>query len=101
MFVHHVAFWLKAGLSEAEIHQFEKGVKSLETIKEHIVLSNVGKPAGTDRPVIDTSYSYALLLVFKDRENQDAYQVHPTHEHFVDTCKHLWDKVWIYDSVTI
>ena len=28
----------------------------------------VGKPAPTDRPVIDRSYSYALTVVFKDIE---------------------------------
>ena len=98
MFVHHVAFWLKENLSETEIQNFEIGVKSLLEIKEHLIFANVGAPAPTRRPVIESGYSYVLLLVFKDIENHDAYQVHPIHEKFVEGCKQYWDKVLIFDS---
>ncbi|PWV53801.1 Dabb family protein [Chitinophaga sp. S165] len=100
MFVHVVNFWLKPGLSEADIKKFEEGVQSLKVI-ESLVMFNVGKPASTDRPVIDRSYSYCELTVFNDEAGHDVYQKHPVHLAFVENCKHLWDKVLIYDSETI
>jgi len=100
MFVHHVFFWLKENLSAAEVKQFEDGVMSLLPI-EHIKFGDIGRPATTDRPVIDRSYSYSLLLVFENKAAHDAYQPHPIHQKFVETCSPLWDKVLIYDAETI
>jgi hypothetical protein len=100
MFVHVVNFWLKPGLSEADIKKFEEGVQSLKVI-ESLVMFNIGKPAATDRPVIDKSYSYCELTVFNDEAGHDVYQQHPVHLAFIENCKHLWEKVLIYDSETI
>ncbi|MDX2191599.1 MAG: Dabb family protein [Bacteroidota bacterium] len=99
-FVHIVNFWLKPNLSPSEINAFEAGVKSLEKI-DSLIYYNLGKPASTDRPVIDRSYSYCLLTVFKDLAGHDVYQEHPIHLAFVDSCKKYWDKVLIYDSETV
>jgi len=100
MFVHVVNFYLKAGLSEADIKRFEEGLKSLGSI-ESLVVYNVGKPADTDRPVIDRSYSYCELAVFKDKAGHDAYQVAPAHLDFVENNQQYWEKVVIFDSETI
>jgi hypothetical protein len=100
MFVHHVFFWLKEGLSSADIQLFENTVSTLPGIS-HVKLGDLGKPAATNRPVIDTSYSYSLLLVFEDQEKHDLYQVDPVHEKFVATCSSLWSKVLIYDSESL
>lgn len=99
MFIHHVFFWLKEGLSEADVQQFETGVRSLLTIPT-VRFGDVGKPAATDRPIIERSYSYSLLTVFDDEEGHNAYQVPASdiHKKFVDGCQHLWDRVLIYDS---
>lgn len=100
MFVHHVFFWLKEDLSQADIQKFEETVKTLPGIS-HVKSGDVGKPASTNRPVIDTSYSYSLLLMFDNQEKHDSYQVDPTHQKFIDTCSSFWSKVLIYDSETI
>lgn len=100
MFVHHVFFWLIEGLSEEDIQKFEEGVSSLLKI-EHVKTGDVGKPASTDRPVIERSYSYSLLLIFEDKAAHDAYQPHLEHKAFVEGCSHLWDKVLIYDSESV
>jgi hypothetical protein len=100
MFVHVVNFWLTKGVSDAERQQFVEGVKSLENIATTTTF-NVGTPAKTDRPVIDSSYDYCLLTIFNDIEGHDVYQVHPIHLKFIDECKHLWEKVLIYDSETV
>ncbi|MDQ1088846.1 MULTISPECIES: Dabb family protein [unclassified Siphonobacter] len=100
MFVHVVNFWLKEGLSAEDRAKFEEGVSSLKNV-EGIEVFNVGKPAATDRPVIDRSYDYCLLTVFKDEAAHDVYQVAPIHLKFVETCKQYWDRVLIYDSESI
>jgi hypothetical protein len=99
MFVHHVFFWLKPGLSDADIQQFETGVRTLLTIPS-VKFGDVGKPASTARPIIERSYSYSLLTVFENKEGHDAYQppVSEVHQRFVDECQHLWERVLIYDS---
>lgn len=97
MFVHHVFFWLKEDLQPADIQKFEETVNTLPGIS-HVKFGDVGKPAPTNRPVIDRSYSYSLLLVFENESKHDSYQVDPVHENFVNTCASLWSKVLIYDS---
>ena len=100
MFVHVVNFWLKKGLSEEEIQQFEAGVLSLEKV-ETVKDFNVGKPASTDRPVIDRSYDYCLLTTFVDEAGHDYYQTAPFHLEFIKNCAQYWDRVLIYDSESI
>lgn len=99
-FVHVVNFYLKPDLSAADVRAFEEGVSSLGKI-ESLLVFNVGKPANTDRPVIDRSYSYCLLTVFNDEAGHDVYQEHPVHLKFIESCNHLWEKVVIFDSETI
>lgn len=98
MFVHAVYFWLKNTLSDQERSEFTKELKALATI-ETIQHCYIGKPADTDRAIIDSSYSYALVIIFADRAAHDAYQDHPTHDRFRETCAPFWEKVQIYDSV--
>ncbi len=100
MFVHHVFFWLKPACNADEIQQFESCVSSLKNIT-HVHSADIGKPASTDRPVIDRTYSYSLLLIFDSIEKHDTYQVDPVHLKFVADCSHLWDRVQIYDSESI
>lgn len=100
MFVHHVLFWLKDDLSADDIQLFEKSVQSLLSI-DTVKFGDVGKPAVSDRPVVDSSYSYSLLTVFDTKEDHDAYQPHPVHKQFLDTCARMYAKVLVYDSETI
>lgn len=97
-FAHIVNFWLRKDLSAEERSQFEAGVRSLGTI-ETVDFFHLGTPASTDRPVIDRSYDYCLVCIFKNQDDHDAYQVDPIHDRFRETCGPLWDKVLIYDSV--
>src|SRR5688572_2605914 len=100
MFVHHVFFWLKEDITKEEIQKFKDTVKTLLTI-DVVKFGDVGAPSSTDRPVIERSYSYSLLLVFDNKEGHDIYQPHEVHKKFVDTCSHLWTRVQIYDSESI
>ena len=100
MFVHCVYFWLREDLSVAEHRRFVEGVKSLTRI-ESVRHGFVGKPAGTDRPIIDRSYSYGLVVAFDDQRGHDDYQEHSTHDDFRDNCAGLWTQVKIYDFETV
>ena len=99
-FVHVVNFWLKKELSDADILAFEQGVQSLGQI--HSLKSfHVGRPAPTDRPVIDKTYDYCLVCSFENKADHDSYQEDPIHDLFRDQCAKYWDKVLIYDSIGV
>jgi hypothetical protein len=97
-FVHTVFFWLKNPDNAVEKAQLEAGLHSLLDI-ETIQTAYIGQPASTNRGVIDTTYALSITFIFKNKEDQDVYQVHPVHLAFVDGCKHLWEKVIVYDAV--
>ena len=99
MFVHAVYFWLRDDLTAAERQTYLEGVRSLLTIPD-VAHGWLGTPAGTDRPIIERGYSYALTVVFADEAAHDRYQVHPVHDRFRETCGTFWSRVLIFDSVT-
>jgi len=99
MFIHSVYFWLKPDLTEEQLATFWAGVHSLTTIKS-VRQGYVGKPAATDRPIIDRSYSCSLIIICDDDAGQEFYQVDPIHDQFREECGEFWSKVLIYDAVT-
>lgn len=99
MLIHSVYFWLRTDLSASEVQQFWEGVSSLLKI-DTVENGFVGKPADTEkRPIIDDSYSCALIVMFKDKAAHDAYQVDGIHDSFRE-LSHLWERVQIYDSAS-
>ena len=98
LFVHHVYFWLNNPESTDDLKKLLEGLNKLSKVKT-IKMFHIGKPAGTNRDVIDGSYSVSWLLLFENRANQDSYQTDPIHLQFIDDCKHLWKKVVVYDSI--
>lgn len=99
-FVHHVYFWLKNKENKADLAKLVEGLNTLTKIKS-LKTHHIGIPAGTNRDVIDGSYSISWLTIFDDGKGQEAYQVDPIHLAFVDNYKHLWSKVIVYDSINI
>jgi hypothetical protein len=97
-FIHHVYFWLETPDSAQDHAALLEGLQDLSAVPT-IHQFHIGVPAATNRGVIDTSYAFSWLAVFLTPEDQDIYQSHPIHLHFVDSCKHLWKKVVVYDSV--
>jgi len=98
MFIHHVYFWLKNKNNSADHAKLLKGIQSLTEIEPKVQV-HVGVPATTNRGVIDTTYTFSLLLIFNNLEDQEIYQNHPIHLKFVDEYADLWSKVIVYDSV--
>jgi hypothetical protein len=99
MFIHSVYFWLANPESDADRAALQAGLESLRGV-DAIQAVSIGTPANTRRPVIDHSYDFALLLTFTDEAAHDVYQDHAVHLAFVDTCRHLWSRVQIYDIET-
>lgn len=100
MFIHHVYFWLKNPTSTEDRQKLIAGLEKLSKVKT-IKMFHIGQPADTNRDVIDTSYSISWMLIFDDKASEESYQVDPIHLNFVETCKDLWQKVVVYDSVDV
>lgn len=99
-FIHHVFFWLKEPVTAEKRLKFENALKELVTV-ETIVEKHLGLPAPSERDVVDSSYSYSLLVAFQNKEDQDIYQKHATHLKFIKDCGDLWERVVVYDSVNM
>lgn len=96
MFVHSVYFWLKRDMRPDAVPEFESDLKALQEI-ETVKAFYTGSPAPTDRPIIDQTYDYALILVFENKADHDTYQTHPLHDTFVANNSQYFLKVQIYD----
>ncbi|WP_299249086.1 Dabb family protein [uncultured Cytophaga sp.] len=97
MLSHHVLFWLKADTTAEQKSAFRK---SLETLKDVETVKGlyIGTPAPIERAVVDTTYTFSLLLLFADIAGHDVYQVHPLHKAFLDEFRATFEKVVIYDA---
>ncbi len=98
-FIHHVFFWLTEGTDQQK-KQLIEGLKKLSRVTT-IQKYYIGRPAGTFRDVIDSSFAVSWCLFFSSRADQDSYQVDPIHLQFIDECRHLWKRVLVYDSVDV
>ena len=96
MHMHTVFFWLNEDISDKDRQTFVDELELLMTDK-NILEGNFGPPASTDRPVIDSSYDYGMVLKFDSIDTQNAYQVSPEHQRFLDKCASMWTRVQVYD----
>ena len=100
-FVHTVYFWLKNPSDMSERAKFETSLKKFINNSRYIKTKHIGVPADTNRPVIDNSYTYCLRLTFTSKAEQDKYQDEDIHKVFIKESEMLWEKVLVYDSVSI
>ena len=100
-FVHVVFFWLKEPRSDEARIKFENALTKFIDTVPGIRTSHIGTAADTDRPVIDSTYSYSLIVSFDSKREHDTYQEHPLHMEFIAAAEELWDRVQVYDSVMV
>jgi len=100
MHIHNVYFWLQDRLEANQVAEFEKGLASL-CGDSAVQKGWYGKPAKTDRDVVENSYSYGLVLVFDDLGAHDRYQEGAIHLKFVADHLEKWHKVVVHDVETI
>ncbi|MGI9586089.1 MAG: Dabb family protein [Acidimicrobiia bacterium] len=96
MHVHNVYFWLK---TDEPSEDFESGLRGL-TQDPNVRASYFGTPAGTDRDVVENSYTYGLVLVFDDTAGHDSYQAGRAHLEFLDAHLESWGRVTVHDIAT-
>jgi hypothetical protein len=97
MITHHVLFWLKADTTIEQKAAFRKSLENLQHI-EVVKFFHVGTPAPIERPVVDTSYTFSLLLAFEDLNGHNIYQAHTLHQAFLDEFRVFFERVVIYDA---
>lgn len=100
LFVHHVLFYTPAAASAADQAKLLEGLQKLQQIPV-IKLAHIGTPAPTNRAVIDRTYTYSWLCFFEDAAAEQAYQQHPIHDEFRQQYARYWEKVVIYDAVSV
>ena len=100
VFLHHVFFWLKNTDSIADRDKLVEGLTKLSAVK---TISNfhIGKPADTNRDVVEKGYAISWFVQFENADEQASYQTDPIHLKFIEECKHLWRKVTVYDAVDV
>ncbi len=95
---HTVFFYLNEDVSREEIAQFESGLQDLAKI-EAIFKAEVGVPGPTEgSDAIDNTFAYSIYTWFKTMEDYNDYDKHPDHLEFINTYKHLWADIKVYDS---
>ncbi|CAM3875967.1 Dabb family protein [Mucilaginibacter galii] len=97
MIAHHVLFWLKADATPEQKQAFHDSLQTLEGV-ETVKNLHIGTPAPIERAVVDTTYTYSLLVFFDDMAGHDVYQGHELHLAFLDGFRQYFDKVVIYDA---
>jgi hypothetical protein len=70
----------------------------LRRVLNHWKTLHIGTPAPIDRPVVDSTYTFSLTIIFEDLAGHDVYQVHDLHKAFLDQFRVLFEKVVIYDA---
>ena len=100
-FTHVVYFWLKHPDSAADREKFETSIKQFMRATQYAKTRHVGVAPIASRDVVDDSFTYSLTLSFESAEAQKKYQAEPAHTVFVETCKDLWAKVIVYDSIPL
>lgn len=98
IFIHNVYFWLNDDVTEKDRQQFESGLTDLG----HSTCSTGyywGPPLDIEkRGVVDDSYDYAATSFFDNLEQHEIYQsTDEVHSHFINSFKHLWKSVKVYD----
>jgi len=97
MLIHNVFFWLKKDLAASELQEFEQALHALTT-DPGVRAGYFGPPGQTlARPVVETTYSYGLVLVFDDVAAEGRYQNTPVHVKFLNDHKPKIEKVIVYD----
>lgn len=98
VFLHHVFFWLSNPDSIDDRNKLVDGLKKLSAVAT-IKNFHIGKPAATNRDVIERGYALSWYVQFENEKDQASYQTDPAHLQFIEECKHLWSKVVVYDAV--
>lgn len=97
-FAHTVYFWFKEPNNQADRAKFESSLKTFLKNSKFAKTNFIGTPPAATREVVDGSFTYSLIVTFESAEAQEGYQNEQPHLTFIEECKHMWEKVIVYDS---
>ncbi|MDT0605806.1 Dabb family protein [Croceitalea rosinachiae] len=97
-FAHIVYFWFKDPANVKDKTHFEVSLKKFLSTSKYAKTNFIGTPPKATRDVVDGTFTYSLIVTFESAEAQQSYQEEDVHLVFIEECKHLWDKVLVYDS---
>ena len=100
MHIHSVYFWLPEALSSADLAEFEQGLVAL-CADTAVSQGYYGRAADIDRAVVDSSYTFGLILIFDDMQAHDHYQVGPVHSAFLRQNASKWTRILVTDLQTV
>ena len=98
-FVHSVYFWLHNPDKAEDRAEFETAINKLLKESKYTKTNYLGTPPKAIRDVVDDSFTYNLLVTFESEEAQEMYQTEEAHLEFIESAKHLWNKVVVYDAI--
>lgn len=98
-FFHHVYFYPRENAQPDDADRIEALCRKYLAGIPGVLKMSLGRPAGTDRPVVDNDYILALLLDFESADAERAYQVHPDHTAFGQESRPYWSHVRVYDTL--
>lgn len=97
--VYHVVLcWLKQPRDEAARRQIIDSSHGFVGVIPGLVGVRAGTSLASNRPIVDTTYDVAIVMVFRDERALDAYDLHPAHKKAGErVLRPLTAKVLIYD----
>jgi hypothetical protein len=96
MYTHCVFFWLGESLDDAERESFAADLRRLIELPG-VSSGTVGRPAPSDHPVIDRSYSWGLTIVCSDADRYRLYAEHPVRRAFLERWFKRLARIAVYD----
>ncbi len=100
-FVHTVYFWLRNPDVESDREAFLAAVTKLLEKSTYAKTKFIGTAPKTNRDVVDSSFTYSLVVTFDSAEAEEAYQKEQAHLDFIEAASPLWKKVVVYDSLGV
>lgn len=97
MLSHVVVFWTKPDVPDAADKMLAGMDKYLKPIPG-VIGYHAGRMVPSERPVVEQSYSVAVIVQLESKEAEGVYQKHPLHLEFIEKIlKPNFEKVVIYD----
>jgi heme-degrading monooxygenase HmoA len=92
MLKHVVMLKFKAGISEADIQELEKGLGSLPAKLSQIKGYDFGRDLRSEK-----TFDFALVSTFENFDTLNAYKIHPNHQVVLKKVLELSETVQVVD----
>lgn len=94
---HVVLVWLKEPGNHVAINRITEASHGFKAVPG-VLSVQVGKPAPSERPIVDDSFDLGIIISFPDKAAMNRYLTHPIHRDAVhDIIKPLTRKILVYD----